>query len=283
MPLSAQTTAPPDCEHWLLLVQDWPSERVPPLLEPDWQIPATQSRLPQHPAPIVHAPPAFRQQLRLPSVEMPLSAQTTAPPDCEHWLVEVQDCPSVRVPPLELDWHVPSMQSREPQHAAPLLQDPPAFRQQLSDPSDAMPLSAQTRSPQQCAPAEQAPPSLRQQFNAPSPEMPLSAQTAGPPLCEHCPVEVQVWPRVRFPPLEEEEQTPLTQRREPQQPAPVVQERPSLWQQLRAPSPAIPLSPQISVPQQWEPAEQVPPPLRQQLSAPSPEMPLSSQMTAPPA
>jgi hypothetical protein len=48
-----------------------------------------QIRLPQQPAPLVQTPPSLRQQLRAPSPAIPLLAQTTAPPDCEHWDVEL--------------------------------------------------------------------------------------------------------------------------------------------------------------------------------------------------
>jgi hypothetical protein len=138
-----------------------------------------QIKLPQQPAPLVHAPPPFRQQLRAPSPSMPLLAQTVAPPACEHWDVELQGWPGARLPPPLLQ--TPLMQARLPQHPAPLVQSPPALLQQLSAPSPANPLSAQIKLPQHPAPLVQAPPPLRQQLSGPSEAIPLLEQTTAPP------------------------------------------------------------------------------------------------------
>jgi hypothetical protein len=156
------------------------------------------------------------------------------------------------------------------------------LRQQLSAPSPVIPLLAQRRSPQQPEPVVQAPPAFRQQLSAPSPAIPLLAQTTAPPLWLHWLVAVHWEPGARPPPELLLVQTPPTQRRAPQQLGPLVQEPPSLWQQLSSPSPAMPLLAQTKSPQHPAPVVQAPPPLRQQLSAPSLSIPLLAQTTAPP-
>jgi hypothetical protein len=96
---------------------------------------------------VVQAPPLLRQQLRSPSELMPLLAQTTEPPDWLHWLVEVHSDPRPRPlvpppPPQE-----PLLQMAPPQQWKSAVQAPPAFRQQLNEPSAETPLSLQTTDP----------------------------------------------------------------------------------------------------------------------------------------
>lgn len=78
-------------------------------------------------------------------------------------------------------------------------------------------------------------------------------------------------------------QVPFRQELEPQQPSAVVQGLPTVPQQLSAPSPACPLSPQMLEPQQCLVSVQTPPPSRQQLREPSSSKRLFPQTTVPPA
>jgi len=80
---------------------------------------------------------------------------------------------------------------------------------------------------QQPAPFVQAPPAFRQQLSAPSLAMPLSAQIVVPPPWPHCDDEVQDAPGVSPPAAgAAPPQTPLMQSASPQQPAFVVQAPP---------------------------------------------------------
>ena len=128
------------------LVQAPPSQRQQ-LRAPSPEMPlSAQTKSPQQPAPLEQAPPALRQQLSGPSLAIPLSAQTVEPPDWLHWLDELQAAPGARfvvVAPV----HLPLVQRRAPQHPAPLEHFLPSLRQQLSGPSSAMPLSPQTVAP----------------------------------------------------------------------------------------------------------------------------------------
>ncbi|MBA2518033.1 MAG: hypothetical protein H0V24_00040 [Chloroflexia bacterium] len=117
-PLSAQTTEPPAWLHSPVLLQAVPGDR---LADPDVppQTLLMQARPEQQLEPAIQAPPWLRQQFRAPSVEMPLSLQTTDPPAWLHWLVEVQLAPSGEVPGpalgARLPPQVPFWQAAEPQ------------------------------------------------------------------------------------------------------------------------------------------------------------------------
>jgi hypothetical protein len=132
--------------------QPAPDEQLPPALRQQFRAPSAlipfdaQIRSPQQCAPAAHTPPSFRQQLRTPSEAIPLLAQVTAPPLWEHWPLAVHSAPSGRLTvtgPVQ----TPPLQVSAPQQPEPLAQAPPAFRQQLSAPSLGMPLEAQTVTP----------------------------------------------------------------------------------------------------------------------------------------
>jgi hypothetical protein len=109
---------------------------------------------------------------------MPLSAQKTAPPAWLHSPVAAHWPPSPIVPP-----------EPSPLEQAPLMHASP---------------------PQQTMSRSHEPPALWQQLSVPSESMPLEAQTAAPPAWLHWPVCVQVAPSAR-PPVVLLVQTLLTQ------------------------------------------------------------------------
>lgn len=159
----------------------------------------------------------------------PLSRQSTAPPAWLHWPSEVHvepggssPPPPLVPPPLVPPPQTPFVHSSPAQQPAPNVQAPPAFRQQFSGPSLAIPLSAHRvvppdwlhweaavhdapaprvppdgalpplqkpfthrAPPQQPTSKVQAPPPHRQQFVSPPVGCPFQAQSTAPPVCAH--------------------------------------------------------------------------------------------------
>ncbi len=101
--MSAQTTVPPVWLHWLEAVHVAPKPNAVPVPGdvPPPQTPFAQISPEQQVAELEHGPPALRQQLSVPSVASPLSAQIVVPPTWLHWLKAVQYEPGGNSPETE--------------------------------------------------------------------------------------------------------------------------------------------------------------------------------------
>lgn len=112
----------------------------------------------------------------------------------------------------------------------------------------------QTRPAQQPAPEEQAPPAFRQQFSAPSVAIPLSAHRVVPPDWLHWEAEVQDAPAARVPPdgaVAAPLQKPFTHLAPPQQPTSKVHAPPAHRQQFVSPPVGCPFQAQSTAPPVW--------------------------------